>query len=454
MNLDELEDFFGNRLTTSKSIRLEHSRDESWHIPSNIPDAIIFPETTEEVSRIIKFAYKNNFPVIPFGTGTALEGHVHAVNGGITINSINMNRIIEVNNDDMDCRVQAGVTRKDLNEYLRDSGLFFPIDPGANASIGGMCATRASGTNTVKYGTIREQVIGLEVVMPDGQIINTGTRARKSAAGYDLTHLMLGSEGTLGFISEISLRLHGRPEAVSAGVCSFSDLKGAVDTVIEAVQVGLPLSRIELLDEAQIVAINKYKNTNHKEVPTLFVEIQGSPLGIKEQSEKFKEISESNNILNYDWSDRSEEIEKLWSARHDAHYAALNLAPGKKAFTTDICVPISQLTECILETKKDIEDSNIIAPIVGHVGDGYFHLIMLLDPDDKNEVKEAKLLNDKLVNRALKMQGTSTGEHGIGIGKKDYLKVELGNSVEVMSQIKKAIDPTNIMNPGKIFEIN
>jgi len=454
MNLDELEDFFGNRLTTSKSIRLEHSRDESWHIPSNIPDAIIFPETTEEVSRIIKFAYKNNFPVIPFGTGTALEGHVHAVNGGITINSINMNRIIEVNNDDMDCRVQAGVTRKDLNEYLRDSGLFFPVDPGANASIGGMCATRASGTNTVKYGTIREQVIGLEVVMPDGQIINTGTRARKSAAGYDLTHLMLGSEGTLGFISEISLRLHGRPEAISAGVCSFSDLKGAVDTVIEAVQVGLPLSRIELLDEAQIVAINKYKNTNHKEVPTLFVEIQGSPLGIKEQSEKFKEISESNNILNYDWSDRSEEIEKLWSARHDAYYAALNLAPGKKAFTTDICVPISQLTECILETKKDIEDSNIIAPIVGHVGDGNFHLIMLLDPDDKNEVKEAKLLNDKLVNRALKMQGTSTGEHGIGIGKKDYLKVELGNSVEVMSQIKKAIDPTNIMNPGKIFEIN
>jgi len=454
MNLDELEDFFGNRLTTSKSIRLEHSRDESWHIPSNIPDAIIFPETTEEVSRIIKFAYKNNFPVIPFGTGTALEGHVHAVNGGITINSINMNRIIEVNNNDMDCRVQAGVTRKDLNEYLRDSGLFFPVDPGANASIGGMCATRASGTNTVKYGTIREQVIGLEVVMPDGQIINTGTRARKSAAGYDLTHLMLGSEGTLGFISEISLRLHGRPEAVSAGVCSFSDLKGAVDTVIEAVQVGLPLSRIELLDEAQIVAINKYKNTNHKEVPTLFVEIQGSPLGIKEQSEKFKEISESNNILNYDWSDRSEEIEKLWSARHDAYYAALNLAPGKKAFTTDICVPISQLTECILETKKDIEDSNIIAPIVGHVGDGNFHLIMLLDPDDKNEVKEAKLLNDKLVNRALKMQGTSTGEHGIGIGKKDYLKVELGNSVEVMSQIKKAIDPTNIMNPGKIFEIN
>lgn len=454
MNLEELKDFFGDRLTTSKSVRLEHSHDESWHIPKNIPDAVVFPETTEEVSRIIKFAFKNKIPVIPFGTGTALEGHVHAVNGGITINSVNMNSIIEVNNEDMDCRVQAGVTRKDLNEYLRDSGLFFPVDPGANASIGGMCATRASGTTTVKYGTIREQVIGLEVVMPDGRVINTGTRARKSAAGYDLTHLMLGSEGTLGFITEISLRLHGRPEAVSAGVCSFSNLKGAVDTVIEAIQIGLPLSRMELLDEAQISAINKYKKTNHEEVPTLFVEIQGTPLGIKEQAEKFKGIAESNEVLNFNWSDRSEEIERLWNARHEAYYAVLNLAPGKKAFTTDICVPISRLTECILETKKDIKESNIIAPIVGHVGDGNFHLIMLLDPDNKNEVEQAKILNEKLLKRAIEMKGTSTGEHGIGIGKKDYLKIEQGLSVDVMAQIKKAIDPTNIMNPGKIFELN
>ena len=451
MNLKELEDFFGDRLTTSKSIRLQHSYDESWHIPSNIPDAIVFPETTEEVSRIIQFAYKNKIPVIPFGTGTALEGHVHAVNKGITINSINMNRIIEVNNGDMDCRVQAGVTRNDLNNFLRDSGLFFPVDPGANASIGGMCATRASGTNSVKYGTIREQVIGLEVVLPDGKIINTGSRARKSAAGYDLTHLLLGSEGTLGFISEVSLRLHGRPEAICAGVCNFYDLKGAVDTVIEAIQVGLPLSRIELLDEVQIKAINKYKKSNHEEKPTLFIEIVGSPLGVKEQIERFKEISSLNNVINFDWSDSREEIDKIWSARHDAYYAALNLAPGKKAFTTDVCVPISRLTECILETKKDIENSNIIAPIVGHVGDGNFHLIMLLDPENIKEVDEAKILNDKLVNRALRMQGTSTGEHGIGIGKKDYLKVEHGLSVEVMKQIKQAIDPKNIMNPEKIF---
>ena len=451
MNLKELEDFFGDRLTTSKSIRLQHSHDESWHIPSNIPDAIVFPETTEEVSKIIQFAYKNKTPVIPFGTGTALEGHVHAVNKGITINSSNMNRIIEVNNADMDCRVQAGVTRNDLNNFLRDSGLFFPVDPGANASIGGMCATRASGTNSVKYGTIREQVIGLEVVLPDGKIINTGSRARKSAAGYDLTHLLLGSEGTLGFISEVSLRLHGRPEAICAGVFNFSDLKGTVDTVIEAIQVGLPLSRIELLDEVQIRAINKYKKTDHEEKPTLFIEIVGSPLGVKEQIERFKEISSLNNVINFDWSDSREEIDKIWSARHDAYYAALNLAPGKKAFTTDVCVPISRLTECILETKKDIENSNIIAPIVGHVGDGNFHLIMLLDPENIKEVNEAKILNDKLVNRALRMQGTSTGEHGIGIGKKDYLKVEHGLSVEVMEQIKQAIDPKNIMNPGKIF---
>ena len=454
MEFDELKGFLGNRFTTSKAIRIEHSHDESWHVPKNIPDAITYPNNTNEVSKIISFAYKKNIPVIPFGTGTALEGHTHALKGGITINSSNMNQVIELNNADMDCRVQAGITRKELNNYIKDTGLFFPVDPGADASLGGMCATRASGTNTVRYGTIREQVMGLEVVMPDGKIINTGTRARKSAAGYDLTHLMLGSEGTLGFITEINLKLHGRPEAVSAGVCTFKDLKGAVDTVIDAIQIGLPLSRIELLDEVQIKAINQYKKASHEVGPTLFVEIQGTPLGVKEQSEIFKEIANTNNALKFQWSDRSEEIEVLWSARHDAYYAALSLAPGKKAFTTDICVPISKLTDCIIETKKDIEKSNIIAPIVGHVGDGNFHLIMLLDPENEKEVSEAKLLNDKLVNRALKMEGTSTGEHGIGIGKKEYLKIEQGLSVEVMSQIKKAIDPKNIMNPGKIFEIN
>ena len=454
MEFDELKGFLGDRFTTSKAIRIEHSHDESWHVPKNIPDAITYPNNTNEVSKIISFAYKKNIPVIPFGTGTALEGHTHALKGGITINSCNMNKVIELNKADMDCKVQAGITRKELNNYIKDTGLFFPVDPGADASLGGMCATRASGTNTVRYGTIREQVMGLEVVMPDGKIINTGTRARKSAAGYDLTHLMLGSEGTLGFITEINLKLHGRPEAVSAGVCTFKDLKGAVDTVIDAIQIGLPLSRIELLDEVQIKAINHYKKVSHEVGPTLFIEIQGTPLGVKEQSEIFKEIANTNNALKFQWSDRSEEIEVLWSARHDAYYAALSLAPGKKAFTTDICVPISKLTDCIIETKKDIEKSNIIAPIVGHVGDGNFHLIMLLDPENEKEVSEAKRLNDKLVNRALKMEGTSTGEHGIGIGKKEYLKIEQGLSIEVMSQIKKAIDPKNIMNPGKIFEIN
>ena len=451
MDLSELEKVSGDRLVTSEAIRSQHSHDESWHVPENIPDAVIFPNTSEEVAKIIDYASKNNIPVIPFGTGTALEGHVHAVNGGITIDSRNMNKIIQVNIEDMDCRVQAGVTREELNSFLRDTGLFFPVDPGANASIGGMCSTGASGTNTVKYGTIREQVIGLEVIMPDSKIIQTGSRARKSSAGYDLTHLMLGSEGTLGFISEISLRLHGRPEAISAGVCSFLELDGAVNTVIEAIQIGLPLSRIELLDELQIKAINQFKKTSHEEKPTLFIEIHGTPLGVREQIEKFEDIAKENNLIKFNWSDQQEEIDELWSARHSALYAALNLAPGKKSFTTDICVPISSLTECILETKKDLESSNIIAPIVGHVGDGNFHLILLLDPEDKDEVNEAKEINDRLIARALKMGGTCTGEHGIGLGKKDHLRKEKGISLEVMSQIKKALDPNNIMNPGKIF---
>ena len=451
MDLSKLENFFGERFVTSESVRKQHSYDESWHIPSNLPDAVVFPETTLEVSKIISFANEEGIPVIPFGAGTSLEGQVHALNGGITINSVNMNKITEVNLDDMDCKVQPGVTREDLNTFLRETGLFFPVDPGANASIGGMCATGASGTNTVKYGTIRQQVMGLEIVLPDGKIIKTGSRARKSSAGYDLTNLMLGSEGTLGFISQIDLKLHGRPEAISAGVCSFENLSGAVDTVINAIQIGLPLSRIELLDEVQISAINKYKNTSHEEKPTLFIEIHGSPLGVKEQIEQFREISKENNLIKFAWSDKQSEIDKLWSSRHNAYYAALNLCPGKKAFTTDVCVPISCLTKCILDTKEDIESSELIAPIVGHVGDGNFHLILLINPEDIEEVNEAKKINDRLVERAIKMGGTSTGEHGIGIGKKNFLRIEKGMSVDLMSQIKNAIDPKNIMNPGKIF---
>ena len=451
MDLSKLEKIFGERLTTSEAIRFQHSHDESWHVPKSIPDAVIFPKNSDEVSLILNFANKRKIPVIPFGAGTSLEGQVHALKGGITINSLYMNKIKEVNLEDMDCKVQPGVTREDLNLFLRNTGLFFPIDPGANASIGGMCSTGASGTNTVKYGTIRQQVMGLKVVMPGGEIIKTGSRARKSSAGYDLTQLMLGSEGTLGFITEINLKLHGRPDAISAGVCNFNNLQGAVNTVIEAIQIGLPLSRIELLDEVQIRAINDFKNTTHNESPTLFIEIHGSTLNVKEQIMRFEEISKNNGLIEFEWSDQQTEIEKLWNSRHNAYYAALNLCPGKKAFTTDVCVPISSLTECILETKKDIENSNIVAPIVGHVGDGNFHLILLLNPDDQKEVNEAKKINDRLVERALRMKGTSTGEHGIGIGKKDFLKTEKGNSIDIMSKIKQSIDPNNIMNPGKIF---
>ena len=451
MNLSELKEIFGERLSTADSIREHHSSDESWHIPEKLPDAVIFPNNSEEVSLIIKFANDKGIPIIPYGAGTSLEGHVHAVNGGITINTMNMNKILNINKDDMDCVVQPGVTRNDLNEFLKDTGLFFPVDPGANATVGGMCATRASGTNTVRYGTIREQVLGLEVVMPNGKIIKTGTKARKSAAGYDLTHLMLGSEGTLGVITEITMKLHGRPEAVSAAVCPFSKIEGAVNTVIEAIQVGLPLSRIELLDEIQIMAINRHEKMELEEKPTLFVEIQGSALGVREQIEIFGEIAETNNVLKFDWSDQHETINNLWKARHGAYYAALALEPGKKGFPTDVCVPISRLTECILETKKDLEESEILAPLVGHVGDGNFHLIMLLDPDNNEEVAKAKKFNEKLIDRALEMGGTSTGEHGIGLGKKDCLIKEQGLSIEFMEKIKKAFDPKNIMNPGKIF---
>ncbi|MBV45278.1 MAG: FAD-binding oxidoreductase [Rhodobiaceae bacterium] len=451
MDLSELKEIFDERLSTVDSIREQHSSDESWHIPENLPDAVIFPNNSEEVSLIIKFANDRGIPIIPFGAGTSLEGHVHAVNGGITINTMNMNKILNINKDDMNCVVQPGVTRNDLNEFLKDTGLFFPVDPGANATLGGMCATRASGTNTVRYGTIREQVMGLEVVMPNGKIIKTGTKARKSAAGYDLTHLMLGSEGTLGVITEITMKLHGRPEAISAAICPFSEIEEAVNSVIEAIQVGLPLSRIELLDEIQIMAINRHEKMELEEKPTLFVEIQGSALGVREQIEIFGEIAETNNVLKFDWSDQPETINKLWSARHRAYYAALALDPGKKGFTTDVCVPISRLTECILETKKDLEESEILAPLVGHVGDGNFHLIMLLDPDNNEEVVKAKKFNEKLIDRALEMGGTSTGEHGIGLGKKDCLIKEQGLSIEFMKKIKMAFDPKNIMNPGKIF---
>jgi D-lactate dehydrogenase (cytochrome) len=363
-----------------------------------------------------------------------------------------MNQVLEVNENDLDCRVQAGVTRKQLNQHLRNSGLFFPIDPGADASLGGMTATRASGTNAVRYGTMRENVLGLTVVTADGRIIRTGTRARKSAAGYDLTRLFVGSEGTLGIITEIQLRLYGVPEAISAAVCAFDTLEGAVNTTISTIQMGIPVARIELLDEVQVGAINSYSNFDYELKPTLFFEFHGTEAWVKEQAEMVKEISSEEGGSDFQWETREQERKKLWEARHDAYYANLALRPGSKGWATDVCVPISRLAECILETRHDIDEHGLLAPLVGHVGDGNFHLLFLIDPQkEEEELKLYEPLNDRLVERALRMGGTCTGEHGIGSGKLKYMEAEHGDSLELMRQIKQAFDPHNLMNPGKVI---
>jgi len=392
-------------------------------------------------------------PVIPFGTGTSLEGHVAALHGGICLDVGQMKDVVRVSTADLDCTVQAGVTRKQLNEHLRDTGLFFPIDPGADASLGGMAATRASGTNAVRYGTMRENVLGLTVVLADGRIIRTGGRARKSAAGYDLTRLFVGSEGTLGVITEVTLRLYGVPEAMAAAVCSFPTLAGAVDTVIQTIQSGVPVARIELLDEVQMDAINRYSKLDYPLQPTLFCEFHGTEAGVAEQSEMVKAIAAENGAADFQWATRPEDRSRLWAARHTAYYAAIALRPGAKGWATDVCVPISRLAECILETKKDIVESRLLAPIVGHVGDGNFHLAFIIDPDDKDEMARAQALNDRMVHRALAMGGTCTGEHGIGYGKMNFLTAEHGEAVSVMRMLKKSLDPDNIMNPGKIVSI-
>ena len=391
-------------------------------------------------------------PIIPFGTGTSLEGHVAALQGGVCLDVSGMNQVLEVNENDLDCRVQAGVTRKQLNQHLRNSGLFFPIDPGADASLGGMTATRASGTNAVRYGTMRENVLGLTVVTADGRIIRTGTRARKSSAGYDLTRLFVGSEGTLGIITEIQLRLYGVPEAISAAVCSFETMEGAVNTTISTIQMGIPVARIELLDEVQVDAINRYSDFDYALKPTLFFEFHGTEAWVQEQAEMVKEISTEEGGSDFQWSTREQEKQKLWEARHNAYYAGLALRPGSKGWATDVCVPISRLADCILETRSDIEESKLTVPLVGHVGDGNFHLLFLIDPE--NEEEELKLyqsLNDRLIERALRMGGTCTGEHGIGSGKIKYMEAEHGDSLDLMRQIKQAFDPDNLMNPGKML---
>ena len=449
--LQELQKLLGERLSMSNSVREQHGRDESFHA-SAPPEAVAFVECNEEVAEIVRICVQYQKPIIPFGTGTSLEGHVAALHGGVCLDVSGMNQVLEVNENDLDCRVQAGVTRKELNQHLRNSGLFFPIDPGADASLGGMTATRASGTNAVRYGTMRENVLGLTVVTADGRIIRTGTRARKSSAGYDLTRLFVGSEGTLGIITEIQLRLYGVPEAISAAVCSFETMEGAVNTTISTIQMGIPVARIELLDEVQVDAINRYSDFDYALKPTLFFEFHGTEAWVKEQAEMVKEISTEEGGSDFQWSTREQEKQKLWEARHNAYYAGLALRPGSKGWATDVCVPISRLADCILETRSDIEESGQVVPLVGHVGDGNFHLLFLIDPEnEEEELKRYQPLNDRLVERALRMGGTCTGEHGIGSGKIKYMEAEHGDSLDLMRQIKQAFDPDNLMNPGKML---
>jgi D-lactate dehydrogenase (cytochrome) len=450
--LAALHQQLGDRLSTSAAVCAQHGKDESYHQP-HAPDAVAFAQSTEEVVEIVRLCARYKSPIIPFGTGTSLEGHVAALKGGICIDMSQMNHVLRVGAEDLDATVEAGVTRKQLNEYLRDTGLFFPVDPGADASLGGMAATRASGTNAVRYGTMRENVLALTVVLPDGRVIHTSRRPRKSAAGYDLTRLFVGSEGTLGVITEVTVRLYGIPEAISAAVCAFPTIAAAVDTVILTIQSGIPVARIELLDEAQMDAINKYSKLDHKVAPTLFFEFHGTTAGVAEQIGLVEAIASENGGEDFRWASSQEERSKLWQARHDAYYAALALRPGSKGWATDVCVPISRLAECIAETKIDLAQSSLPSALAGHVGDGNFHLIFMIDPNRPEEIAEASRLNDRMVTRALDMDGTCTGEHGIGYGKMEFLFAEHGDAVDVMASIKRAIDPDNLMNPGKIMRI-
>lgn len=440
------------RLSIAGAVREQHGHDESWH-PGASPDAVVFARSTDEVAAVVKACAERKVPVVPFGTGTALEGGVSAVHGGVCIDLSQMNAVVAVNAEDMDATVQAGVTRKQLNAYLRDTGLFFPVDPGADASIGGMAATRASGTNAVRYGTMRESVLALCVVMADGRVIRTSRRARKSAAGYDLTRLFVGSEGTLGVITEVTVRLHGIPEAISAAVVSFPAIKAAVDSVITTIQMGVPIARIEFLDETAMMALNRYNKTSYAEQPTLFMEFHGTEAGAREQAEMVGAICADNGGGDFQWAEKPEDRNKLWEMRHEAAYAASALRPGARMWATDVCVPISRLAECVVETRKDIDRSGMTAPIVGHVGDGNFHLVLLVDPDDPAELDSALALNDRLVARAIAMDGTCTGEHGVGLGKIHCLEQEHGEALSVMRALKRALDPDAIMNPGKIVRL-
>lgn len=445
-----LKQRFGERFQTGAAVREQHAHTTTY-IPVQAPDGVAFPGSTEEVQEIVRICAEHRVPVIPFGTGTSLEGHVNAPGGGISVDMSRMNRILSVHPEDLDCTVEPGVTRQALNQHLRDTGLFFPIDPGANASLGGMASTRASGTNAVRYGTMRENVIALTAVMADGRAVTTAKRAKKTSAGYDLTRLLIGSEGTLGIITSLTLKLYGIPQAISGGVCPFPSVEAACQAVIMTIQMGVPVARIELVNALQMRAMKNYAKLEYPESPCLFLEFHGSETGVAEQAETFGEIASELGGGPFIWTTVAEERAKLWKARHDAYWASLTLRPGAKGLSTDVCVPISRLAECIAETEADIAEMGLIAPIVGHVGDGNFHTLVLMDMNDPAEIEKAERFVERLNYRAIAMEGTCTGEHGIGQGKMPFLEHELGPTVDVMRAIKRALDPLNIMNPGKVI---
>jgi D-lactate dehydrogenase (cytochrome) len=449
--LDELAARFGERYTVNASIREHHGRDES-PFPAVAPDAVVFAESNDDAADAVRICGSHAVPIIAYGSGSSLEGHLLAIHGGICLDLSHMNRILSVDTDDLTVTVQAGVTRKQLNTEIRDTGLFFPIDPGADASIGGMAATRASGTNAVRYGTMRENILSLTVVTAEGKIIRTARRAKKSSAGYDLTRMYVGSEGTLGIITEITLRLYPQPEAVSAAVCAFPSVDAAVASVIQTIQMGVPVARVELLDTASVRALNAYSKLTLRESPLLLFEFHGSEAGVREQAETVQEIARENGGMDFEWAVHAEDRNRLWAARHNAYFATLQLRPGARASSTDVCVPISRLADCIRETNEDIARASFPCCMVGHVGDGNFHVQMLLDPDSAQEWDEAEAFNRRLVLRALSMDGTCSGEHGVGLHKMQFLAAEHGEeALTVMRRIKHALDPQNILNPGKII---
>ena len=448
--IDILKQRFGDQLSTALSVRQHHSH-TTTQIKSQIPDAVVFAKETADVAAVVAVCQAHQCPIIPFGVGSSLEGHVNAPLGGVSIDMNAMDRVLSVHETDLDAVVQPGITREALNNYLRDTGLFFPIDPGANASLGGMAATRASGTNAVRYGTMKDNILALEAVMADGQVIRTGTRAKKSSAGYDLTRLLIGSEGTLGLITELTVKLQGVPEVIAGGICSFPSVEAACNAVINTIQYGIPVARIELLDTVQVCACNRYSGLELPEETLLLLEFHGTKHGVGEQSEMFGEIASEYTPYEFKWTTDQEARTKLWKARHDAFWAAMALVPGGIAMSTDVCVPISRLAECVEDTRRDIEESGIIAPIVGHVGDGNFHTLPIALPDDVEAWKRIQSFVERLSERAIAMDGTCTGEHGIGQGKTKYLRQEMGPAVDMMIAVKKALDPNDILNPGKLF---